>query len=160
PGRDLNMVERANILGDPRAEHDKEMLASVFLETADYRTLLESNGDRCLVVGRRGTGKSALAYRLKLHWRSVPKAKVASLSPDEDQMIGLRHATKFFGEDFKKLRAGARVIWKYAFLMEAATLLLSHHKSQKSKYYSDLLAETKEWNKHKHGVAERVRKRL
>ncbi|KYZ84462.1 hypothetical protein A3Q32_09050 [Alcanivorax sp. KX64203] len=151
---------KANILGDPRAEHDKEMLGKAFLETADYRTLLETSGDRCLVVGRRGTGKSALAYKLKQHWRSAPKIKVASLSPDEDQMIGLRGATKYFGGDFKTLRAGSRVIWKYAFIMEAIGLLLLDYKSKKYSHYAILKKELDEWTESRQGVADRVRRKL
>ena len=151
---------RANILGDPRAEHDKDMLGSAFLETADYRTLLETSGDRCLVVGRRGTGKSALAYKLKHHWRSAPKIKVASLSPDEDQMIGLRGAIKYFGDDFKTLRAGSRVIWKYAFIMEAVALLLPEHKAKKYEHYAFLKKVSDEWRESRQGVADRVRKKL
>ena len=49
---------RANILGDLRAEFDHRMLQSAFLETADYKTLIDTT-DRPIVVGRRGTGKSA-----------------------------------------------------------------------------------------------------
>jgi hypothetical protein len=51
---------RPTILGDLRAEADGQMLRRAFLETADYRTLIETS-DRPIVVGRRGTGKSALA---------------------------------------------------------------------------------------------------
>jgi len=48
-----------NVLGSARAEADSEMLAKAFIETADYRALVYTR-DFNLVVGRRGTGKSAL----------------------------------------------------------------------------------------------------
>ena len=51
-------------LGDVRAEEDTKMLKQAFVETDDYRTLIERN-ERCIVVGRRGTGKSALALKLQ-----------------------------------------------------------------------------------------------
>ena len=63
---------KGNILGDIRAENDSIMLDSAFYETADYKALLESS-DRCVIVGRRGTGKSALVYRLANHWKSEKK---------------------------------------------------------------------------------------
>ena len=47
-----------NILGAGRAEADSVMLAKAFIETADYRALIQSD-DFNFVVGRRGTGKSA-----------------------------------------------------------------------------------------------------
>ena len=55
---------RANLLGDLRAEFDRSMLTAAFLETADYKTLIDTT-DRPVVIGRRGTGKSALADRLQ-----------------------------------------------------------------------------------------------
>ena len=54
-------------LGDLHAESDHAMLDLVFVETPDYLTLLES-GEGKVVGGRRGTGKSALTYRLEKHW--------------------------------------------------------------------------------------------
>ena len=50
-------------LGQGRAEEDSEMLEQAFVETTDYRMLIEGDGRR-VVVGRRGTGKSALALKL------------------------------------------------------------------------------------------------
>ena len=73
-------LTRANILGDLRAEADHAMLQSAFLETADYKTLIETT-DRPIVIGRRGTGKSALAYQLKQHWRNVSGAATISRRP-------------------------------------------------------------------------------
>ena len=54
----------SNPLGDVRAEVDHAMLSKAFLETPDYLTLLESD-EKVVVVGRRGTGKSALTYKLQ-----------------------------------------------------------------------------------------------
>lgn len=156
---EIRMI-RANLLGDPRAENDGAMLEASFLETPDYRTLIEAPNDRCVVVGRRGTGKSALVYMLKKHYRSAPKKKVVSLSPDEDQMIGLRSSTKYFGTEFKKLRAGSRIIWKYALLMEAVNVAIGHHKAQKDQNYVHLKQKNAEWMRSRNGVAERVRKTL
>lgn len=54
----------SNPLGDVRAEADHSMLSRAFYETPDYLSLIESD-EKSIVVGRRGTGKSALNYRLK-----------------------------------------------------------------------------------------------
>ena len=61
--QEQEMVSQSNALGDIRAEHDHLMLQQAFIETADYRTLIEST-DKVIAVGRRGTGKSALTFRL------------------------------------------------------------------------------------------------
>ena len=57
-------LTQTNPLGDTTAENDNKMLSSAFIETPDFRTLIESD-DRTVVVGRRGTGKSALFINLK-----------------------------------------------------------------------------------------------
>jgi len=53
-----------NILGSLRAEADREMLKMAFLETADSSALTKTT-DFNIVVGRRGTGKSALTWSSK-----------------------------------------------------------------------------------------------
>ena len=63
---DDRIFSSSNPLGDTTAENDNKMLSDAFIETADFRTLIESD-DRTIVVGRRGTGKSALFYQLNKH---------------------------------------------------------------------------------------------
>ena len=115
---------RPNALGDLRAEADEEMLNRAFLETADYRTLIETS-DRTVVVGRRGTGKSALTAQLARHWGLENLTAVIKISPEEHQTIGIRPQIGLFGDSFTKIRAGARLTWRYALVMEAASRLAS-----------------------------------
>ena len=110
---------KANPLGDIRAEADHEMLHHTFVETPDYKTLITVS-DRPIVVGRRGSGKSALSYGLSRHWRQVPKTRVVVLAPEEDQMFALRPLIGQFGSKFSLLRAACRLVWRYALLMELA----------------------------------------
>ncbi|MBR7551354.1 ATP-binding protein, partial [Mycobacterium tuberculosis] len=84
---------KSNPFGDTTAENDKKMLGSAFVETADFRTLIESD-DRTVVVGRRGTGKSALFLHLQEHWKKDKKILVLSFSPDDTQIIGFRSVLK------------------------------------------------------------------
>lgn len=63
---EFNITSKSNPFGDTTAENDKKMLGSAFIETADFRTLIETD-DRTIVVGRRGTGKSALFIQLNEH---------------------------------------------------------------------------------------------
>jgi hypothetical protein len=119
-----------NVLGDIRAEHDKHMLELAFYETPDYRTLIEST-DRPIVVGRRGTGKSALCYQLKKYWRKGRNTTVVEIVPEEDQVIGIRPSLGRFGNKYNQIKAGARIAWKYAILLETATHLLDQKKVYK-----------------------------
>jgi hypothetical protein len=118
---------KANVLGDIRAENDTLMLKESFYETGDYKVLTGSF-DRFVVVGRRGTGKSALAYKLAEYWRKQEKTIVISVSPEEDQMIGLRGLMNSFGEKYSLLKAGSKIAWKYALYMEIAEKVSNHYK--------------------------------
>ena len=117
-----HQAPRANLLGDLRAEADTAMLVRAYYDTPDFRTLIESS-DRTLVVGRRGTGKSALAYRLAKHWQSAQRTHVVSVSPEEDQVIALRPLVGLFGDTYRGIRAGSRIAWRYAFALEIACAL-------------------------------------
>jgi len=87
---------RANILGDIRAEADEKMLETAFLETADYKTLIDTT-DRPIVIGRRGTGKSALAHQLLHYWKHARRIysprSVCAGSTREAQRAGRYRAT-------------------------------------------------------------------
>ena len=63
----LSPPKVGNILGAARAEADTVMLAKAFVETADYRALVQTD-DFNFVVGRRGAGKSALFAKVKEHF--------------------------------------------------------------------------------------------
>ena len=112
---------QSTLLGDVRAEVDQQMLDQAFVETPDYKTLLESRSSK-IIVGRRGTGKSALVYRLFRHWNEDKNSIVLKIAAKEDQVIGTRPLLAVFGEKFSHVRTGAKLIWQYALVLE----LLEH----------------------------------
>jgi hypothetical protein len=118
---------RPNAFGDTTAENDHRMLIDAFVPTADFRTLIESD-DRTVVVGRRGTGKSALYFQLQRHWQEDKKVVVLSFSPEDTEIIGFRSLLKPFSSSFNLARASTRLLWRYAMLMEIANYLKTHYK--------------------------------
>ncbi|WP_323101000.1 P-loop ATPase, Sll1717 family [Klebsiella variicola] len=124
---EFNITSKSNPFGDTTAENDKKMLSSAFIETADFRTLIETD-DRTIVVGRRGTGKSALFIQLNEHWKKDKKILILSFSPDDTQIIGFRSMLKPFTGSFNLARAATRLLWRYAMLMEIASYISSHYK--------------------------------
>ena len=120
----------SNPIGDLRAESDALMLDAAFVETSDYKTLIGSS-ERCIVVGRRGSGKSALVYRLLKHWRSDQDLKLVQIANEEDQVIGVRPFIERFGSRFTHLRAGSRIVWRYALLMEIAAAMAPQYRFSK-----------------------------
>ena len=104
-------------LGDVRAEEDAHMLKRAFVETADYRTLIERK-ERCIVVGRRGTGKSALALKLAERQRDEDGAILITIAGDEEENIGIEEKVQKFGNNYRRQKAVAKLVWLYAIWME------------------------------------------
>jgi hypothetical protein len=119
-------ISKSNIFGDVRAEQDHQMLSMAFHEWQNYLTLIESN-DRFIVVGRRGTGKSALTYKLRLIWEER-KIRTLVISPKEEEVIGLRGLAIQLGNTVPLIRAGIKILWRYALLLEIAEILESDYK--------------------------------
>jgi hypothetical protein len=104
------------------------MLSRVFLETPDYKTILSSTAAN-VVVGRRGTGKSALLYKLSRALGQDKHILLVEIAPEEEQIIGIRPLLQFFGEKFTQVRAGAKLMWRYAMTMEVLDRLSTRYKS-------------------------------
>ncbi len=148
-----------NPLGDITAEKDLKMLQEAFLETADYKTIMESP-DRCVIVGRRGTGKSALTYKLSENWRRQQKSHVITVKPEEDQIIGLRDIISLFGEKFTHIKAGSKIIWRYALLMEISAWFSSHYKYNKYLDTSKIKHHLQFWTKDRGSFTNKIRKKI
>ena len=157
PGTDSNPM-KANLLGDIRAEADHEMLQHAFIETPDYKTLI-SAADRSIVVGRRGSGKSALVYALARYWRAVSKTETITLSSAADQVLGLRPLINRFGKRFNLLRAASRLAWKYGLMMEVAVVASQHFKFRGTQSEGLLRPHIERWRREV-GLSHRLRSAL
>ena len=150
---------KANILGDLRAEYDHAMLEAAFYESPDYRSLIES-GDRTVIVGRRGAGKSALFYRLKKHWQAAAHTTVITIAPEDYETISLQGVLTPFKSRVNLVRAAAKLGWRYALVMEIATALRNHFKFSQIAGIQALLAELKEWNRVSGTVPAKMRQKV
>ncbi len=135
---------KGNPLGDIRAENDVNMLEQAFIETQDYKTLVDSI-DRSVIVGRRGTGKSALAIRLGRFWSKEQNTYVISVAPEDTQIIGLRSLMETFGNNYVHIKAAAKIAWKYALYMEVIKSIEGHFKLKKLLDFSELNPHLKAW---------------
>lgn len=132
------------------------MLSRAFLETADYRTLIETS-DRTVIVGRRGTGKSALTLMLEAHWSHSDDTEVIKITPDEHQTIGVRPQIGLFGDSFTKIRAGARLAWRFALMMETTRCLAPRYRFSNTEGYAFLAKRVKRWSEAGRDIADRFR---
>ncbi|MEZ8509722.1 hypothetical protein AB6D22_02660 [Vibrio splendidus] len=150
---------KGNILGDIRAEHDTNMLETSFWQTTEYKSLLESY-DRCIIVGRRGTGKSALVHMLSKHWQKRPRTETLIITPVEEQIIGLRDVLKLFGDNYLHVKAGSKLAWRYAIYMEVITALANHYKLKSHLDINSIQSHLLEWGPKKRNIASKIRRKL
>ena len=149
-------MSRVNIFGDVRAEHDHEMLDKSFYESQNYRTLIEGR-DRFIVVGRRGTGKSALTYCLSKDWMAR-KSSIIVIAPTEEQMIGIRPVAELFGNSVARIRTGIKLAWRYALLLEIAHMCEKNYKTAgEIDKYNNLRIHLKNWVSRGLGPFDRLR---
>jgi hypothetical protein len=152
-------MAKINMFGDVRAEHDHEMLDRSFYESQNYNTLIESR-DRFIVVGRRGTGKSALTYRLSKDWMAR-KFSTIVIAPTEEQVIGIRPLAQLFGDSVTRIRAGIKLAWRYALLLEVAQVCAKHYKAADEIHkYATLRVHLASWGGRGVGLFDRIRAML
>lgn len=153
-----SLENKGNILGDVRAEQDHAMLDVAFYDWQDYKILFEAE-DRFVVVGRRGTGKSALTYKLKKEWIEK-KTFVIVIAPEEEDVIGLRAAASRYGSSLSRIRAAIKTGWRYALVMEIADRLESYYKTQRTIIDSPLHAPLRAWRSLGDNIIARLKRTL
>lgn len=133
------------------------MLGQAFYETPDYLSLLESD-DKVVIVGRRGTGKSALTYRLARQWGSVKGNALVVVAPDEHETLALAPFLTRTGSRFLQVRAAARLMWRYGLLLEVAQVLSTRYKAKDAIGASELLLKhLHDWGKSDQSFFEKLR---
>ncbi|WP_442783853.1 P-loop ATPase, Sll1717 family [Collimonas fungivorans] len=143
---EAGIQNKVNWLGDARAEFDHLMLDFAFHEWQDYKSLLNAN-DRFIVVGRRGTGKSALTYKLQQEWKEK-KHIVIVVAPNEEELTGLRAAVQKYGDKLTRIRSAVKIGWRYTLIMEILLALSSHYKTQQLVFESSVYSQhVRPWEK-------------
>jgi hypothetical protein len=102
-------------IGDPTAENEMTTLSDYYLSTDEYLRALR--GEVNLVVGRKGSGKTALFVRLRDTKRDRRSNIVVDLKPEGYQLVKLKERVLDF------LTVGAQqhlitALWEYILLLE------------------------------------------
>ena len=113
-------------VGDPRAENEMPTLSKYYLRTHEYERALA--GEVNLVVGRKGSGKTALWISVRDKTRADRRNIVVDLKPEGYQLIKLKE------DILEHLTEGARehlitAFWEYLILLEVAYKLLEKDQS-------------------------------
>ena len=107
-------------VGSIEAETDKQALREAFIDTGDLDTLLDTENPRSVVVGRTGTGKSALLLMLQEREERVLRIDPASLA-----MRYLTNSTilPYLARLEVRLTPFYQLLWKHVLVTE----VLRHH---------------------------------
>ena len=108
-------------IGDPTAENEMTTLAEYYLRTDQYNRALR--GEVNLVVGRKGSGKTALFLQVRDKTRNDKRNIVVDLKPEGYQLLKLKE------DILSYLTEGARqhlitAFWEYLLLLEVTYKLL------------------------------------
>ncbi len=107
--------------GDPAAENEEGSLDDYFLERDEYRQVLD--GRAKIVVGRKGSGKTAIFYQVRNRLKDARTNVILDLSPEAYQLKKLKDLV------LRWLAAGSKefllsAFWEYVLLLEICGKLL------------------------------------
>lgn len=120
-GIDRTTLLQSLSIGDPRAENEMATLDRYYLTIDEFERA--QRGEVNLVVGRKGSGKTALFIRLRDKMRQDRRNIVVDLKPEGYQLIKIKEDILLY------LSEGARqhlitAFWEYLILLEIAYKLL------------------------------------
>jgi hypothetical protein len=108
-------------IGDPTAENEMATLSEYYIKTHEYQRALR--GEVNLIVGRKGSGKTALFVQLRDTKRGNKQNIVVDLKPEGYQLVKLKERLLDF------LTVGAQqhlitALWEYILLLEISYKVL------------------------------------
>lgn len=123
-------------LGDPMAENEFQTLGAYYVQTDEFNRALR--GEVNLVVGRKGTGKTALFFQVRDRIRKDKQNVVIDLKPEGYQLIRLKEDVLDYLADGAKSHL-ITAFWEYLLLLEISRKLLEKDKQRHR--YDPLLLE-------------------
>lgn len=118
--RPQQLLEKLD-MGAIAAENEVGMLASYYVDTDESNQTLAGNAR--LAVGRKGSGKTALFFRVRDQLRRTKKNVVLDLKPEGHQLKRLKQLVLDLLQDAVKEHV-ATAFWEYLLLLEICHKLL------------------------------------
>lgn len=121
-------------IGSPDAETDR-ILMKVFLESDSLHSILNTNSQKSIIIGRTGSGKSAL-----LKYIEQNKEKVGIIHPEAMSLRFLCNSTilRYFRELDINLNFFYKVLWKHVFIVELLKLYFGDDVFKKQNWFNNL----------------------
>jgi len=102
-------------IGAPAAEDDAHFLKACFVDTGDLTVLQNLDNPKAIVVGRVGSGKSALLQRLRELEAHVIEISLFNLSLEH---ISNSQVLRFFLDAGVHLDLFYKALWRHVFTVE------------------------------------------
>jgi hypothetical protein len=115
---------KVDVIGAVSAEDDIAFLKECFIDTGDYSVLSDCTDSRRIIVGRTGSGKTALLWRL-----SESEEHVIIINPENLALAYITNSTilKFLTQIGVRLDIFFKLLWRHVFTVE---ILKTHFKIQ------------------------------
>lgn len=128
-------------IGSPDAETD-DILFDVFVDIDNLDEIIDTRSQKSILIGRTGTGKSAIIKYVKEKCDNVTE-----IAPEAMSLRFLSNSTilKYFKKLDVNLNLFYKVLWKHVFMVELLKLYFSdsEEKSKKRNLLQSLLSNTK-----------------
>lgn len=121
--------KHANI-GAADAIEDKTFLEQCFVDTGELSILADKTRPECIILGRTGSGKTALLERLYAQEEKVIKIEPEGLALT---YVSNNQVLKFFAEAGVKMDIFYRLLWRHIFAVELIKARYDITNEQKSK---------------------------
>ena len=109
------IIKKGLKIGELDAEADQDLLNSCFVDNGQLETILNVSSPASIILGRTGSGKSALVYQVA---KVVENSTV--LDPNDISVRFLEHSNiiQFFNELGVKLDLFYRILWRHILTVE------------------------------------------
>jgi hypothetical protein len=124
------VIRKGLKLGELDAETDRDLMLSCFVDKGEFARLAEVTDPASIILGRTGSGKSALLQKI---FSDVEHATI--LNPHDISVQFLEHSNiiSFFNELGVKLDLFYRILWRHIMTMEFIKLRYNLRSEQQSR---------------------------
>jgi len=121
-------------IGAPDAETDNQLL-DVFVDNGSFDALINVNNPKCVIIGRTGTGKSALIKKIKEN-----EEHVKIIDPERMSLTFLTNSNilKYLRSEDVNLNFFYKLLWKHVFLVEIIKLYIDESDTKKASFFQRL----------------------
>ena len=140
---------KTDTIGTASAEDDLEFLQACFVKTDEYEVLKDKGDIRQIVLGRTGSGKSALFEYLKLEHED----RVISIEPQELALTHVSNSSviKYFSDLGVNLDPFYKLLWRHVLTVEVLRKHFESHindeKGSPWKYITEIFSNQNQENK-------------